>query len=93
MAYPLELSFKVLGFAPQIFLRDAEGNTLFYVRQKLFKFREEIEVFADADKAAHLFNINADKIIDFSARYHFSLPNDGERFGSVKRHGMRSIWR
>jgi hypothetical protein len=39
-----------------------------------------------------LYTIAADRIIDFSARYNFKKP-DGLALGSVKRHGMRSLWR
>ena len=37
-------------------------------------------------------SIQADRIIDWSARYHFTAA-DGSALGSVGRKGMRSIWR
>ncbi len=38
-----------------------------------------------------LFEINADRIIDFSANYHFTAA-DGSDWGAVRRRGMRSLW-
>lgn len=92
MNYPLELSFKVLALASQIYIRDAEGNLNGYVKQKLLKLKEDINVFADENQTQHLFNIKADRVIDFSARYSFS-DNQGRFLGAIKRQGMRSLWR
>ncbi|MCP4602297.1 MAG: hypothetical protein GY847_17565 [Proteobacteria bacterium] len=36
------------------------------------KLREEVTVFADPDQNRPLYKINADRVIDFSARYHFT---------------------
>jgi hypothetical protein len=91
--YPLKLSFKLIAMAPQIYVRDANGNNLMYVKQKLLKLKEDIGVYTDQSKSQQLFNINADRVIDWSARYHFTSKFNGKRFGSVKREGMRSLWR
>ena len=48
MQYPLELKFKVLALAPQISVTDAGGQQIFYVKQKLFKLKEAVTVFARA---------------------------------------------
>ncbi|MCB1033958.1 MAG: hypothetical protein KDD47_09015 [Acidobacteria bacterium] len=92
MDYPLTMSFKILALAPQVYLRDSSGTPLLYVRQKLLKLKEKIQVFRDDSKTTQLFEINADRVIDFSARYHFSDPN-GNSVGSIKRRGARSLWR
>lgn len=92
MNYPIELSFKLLALASQIYVRDAQGNLVFYVKQKLFKLKEAITVFADEGQTQPLYTINADRVLDFSARYHFAVMN-GAPFGSVKRQGMKSIWK
>lgn len=92
MQYPLELNFKVLALAPQISVTDAQGTQIFYVKQKLFKLKEAVTVFADREQTRPLYNINADRIIDFSAQYHFT-DQSGMPLGSVKRDGMKSLWR
>lgn len=92
MNYPLELSFKLIAIASQIFIRDANGELLGYVKQKLFKLKEDINIFADESQTRHLYNIKADRVIDFSAKYNFT-DAAGNHLGSIKRQGMRSLWR
>ncbi|AUT03944.1 hypothetical protein CLI64_28140 [Nostoc sp. CENA543] len=92
MQYPLELTFKLWAFAPQISVVDSQGNLAFYVKQKLFKLKEAITIFADAEQTRPLYYIKADRIIDFSARYDFTDSN-GTYVGAVKRRGLKSIWK
>jgi hypothetical protein len=92
LKYPLELSFKLLAIASQIYIRDANGQLLGYVKQKLFKLKEDINIFADESQTRHLYNIKADRVLDFSAKYNFT-DAAGNNLGSIKRQGMRSIWR
>lgn len=92
MNYPLQVSFKILAIAQQLSIRDATENLVFYVKQKAFKLKEAVTVFADAEQTRPLYQINADKVLDFSARYHFR-DNSGNSIGSVKRQGMKSIWK
>ncbi|MEM8804614.1 MAG: hypothetical protein AAGF01_01015 [Cyanobacteria bacterium P01_G01_bin.38] len=91
MKYPLELKFK-WSFAPQIAITDSSGQLRFFVRQKLFKLKEAIGVFADEKRTQLCYEIKADRIIDFSARYNFS-DTTGKNIGAVKRRGWRSIWK
>mgnify|MGYP005997522405 FL=1 len=92
MNYPLNLSFKVVALAPQIFVNDAAGSPVCYVKQKLFKFKEDIQVFSDNSKTRQIASIKANKVIDWSARYFFN-DSEGNAIGSVGRQGMKSIWR
>ncbi|MBT8036422.1 MAG: hypothetical protein KJO21_02650 [Verrucomicrobiae bacterium] len=92
MNYPLNLSFKVIAIAPQIFVNDSQGSPICFVKQKLFKLREDIQVFSDPQKSRQIASIKANKVIDWSARYFFT-DDDGHDIGSVGRQGMRSIWR
>lgn len=92
MRYPLTLRFKVLAIATQIYVTDAAGDTVFYVKQKLFKLKEDIRVFGDEDQARERFSIRADRVIDFSASYAFT-DAAGRPLGAIKRQGMRSFWK
>ena len=92
MQYPLTLTFKLWSLAPQLALQDATGETVFCIRQKLFKLKEVIGVFADLQRTQLKYEIKADRIIDFSARYNF-VDNNGKTIGAVKRRGMKSLWR
>lgn len=92
MNYPLEIKFKLLALAQQLSITDAGGGLIFYVKQKAFKLREAITVFADREQTRALYQISAEKILDFSGRYNFT-DGAGRHLGSVKRQGMRSIWK
>ncbi len=92
MQYPLRIKFKILAFAPQIFLEDAQGNSIAYIRQKIFKFREHVQVYTAKDRKQLLANIKTDKIIDWSARYTF-FDDSGVELGSIGRKGMKSLWK
>jgi hypothetical protein len=86
------MNFKILAIAPQIFVRDATGAEIMYVKQKLFKLKEAINIFSDQSQTNQLYSIKADRIIDFSARYNFS-NSQNLNIGAVKRKGMRSLWK
>lgn len=90
--YPLTLRFKLLAIAPQVKIEDANKQTILYVRQKALALREHVRVFADEAQQQHLFTIQADRILDWSANYRISTP-EGDSVGSVRRHGMRSLWK
>lgn len=92
MNYPLDLSFKLLALASQIYIRDANGNLLGYVKQKLFKLKEDINIFSDESQTRQLYNIKADRMLDFSAKYNFT-DSSGRFLGAIKRQGMRSLWK
>ncbi len=90
--YPLTLSFKVLALASQATVTDATGRTILYTKQKLFKFREHVEIWTDKSQGTRLADIKANQMIDWSARYH-STDAAGEAIGSVGRRGWRSMWK
>jgi hypothetical protein len=92
MRYPLSLSFKIMALSPQLSVHDADGQLRLYVKQKAFKLKEAVTVFADEAQTQPLFQLKADRVIDFRARYHFT-DAAGNYLASIKRQGARSIWR
>lgn len=90
--YPLQLSFKILAIARQLSVTDATGNLAFYVKQKAFKLKEAVTIFADVAQTIPLYTINADRVLDFSASYHFTDRNQAP-IGMVRRQGMKSLWK
>jgi hypothetical protein len=92
MDYPLQLSFKLMALTPQVYVRDAAGQLRMYVKQKMFKLKEDVTVFADEGQTQPLYRIKADRVIDFNARYNFFTAN-GQTLGSVRRRGARSLFR
>ena len=92
MQYPLNMSFKIFGLAPQIYVKDASGADVFYVKQKMFKLKEAVKVFRNKSRDELLYEIKADRILDFSAKYNFTDSN-GTALGAVGRKGMKSLFR
>ncbi len=92
MNYPLQLNFKILAIARQLSITDATGQLVGYVKQKAFKLKEAVTVFADAEQTNPLYTINADRVLDFSAHYRFA-DRQGMQLGGVKRQGMKSLWK
>lgn len=92
MNYPLQLSFKVLAIAQQVSVTDAGGNVIGFAKQKAFKLKEAVTVFADAGQTQPLYSIAADRMLDFSANYRFT-DKAGNPLGSIRRQGMKSFWK
>ena len=90
--FPLSLTFKIGTFANDFIVKDASDITISYVKQKMFKFIEDVSVFTDESQSTILYKINANKWIDFSATYLFTDSN-GNDIGRIARKGWASIWK
>lgn len=64
----------------------------FFVKQKAFKLKEDITVFTDESMTTPVLKIGARSWQDFSGTYDVSTP-DGQPIGSLKREGLRSIFK
>ena len=56
VAYPLTLTFKFLTISSFIRVVDASGQLVSYVKQRAFRLREDVTIFADEsvlDEAAY----------------------------------------
>ena len=92
MNFPLDLSFKTVALNPQVKVSDAAGNVVLYTKQKAFKLKESVTVFADVEQTRPLYNINADRVLDFNAKYNIA-DAWGNSIGAVARKGRKSLWR
>jgi len=92
LQFPIDFTFKLSTLANDFTATDANGNVIAYVRQKMFKLKEAIQIFTDESKSQVAYTINADKWIDFSAAYSFK-NTAGEELGKIARKGWRSIWK
>jgi len=55
MKYPLSLKFKLMALSPQVSVHDADGQLRMYVKQKAFKLKEKVTVFADEQQSTPLY--------------------------------------
>lgn len=91
--YTLRKKFlKLLGSAFYIYGPDQE-TVLFYIEQKPFKLREEINVYSGEDKHELLLQIRARNIIDFNGVYEVIDPTLNQKVGALKREGWKSMLR
>jgi len=90
--FPLSFEFKISSLANDFTCRDAEGDTVAYVKQKLFKLKEDIQVFEDESKTNMIYRVRADKWLDWSTAYQFT-DSDGTVIGKIARKGWASLWK
>lgn len=92
LQYPLFLKFKISTLSSDFTITDNNGNSLAYVRQKMFKLKEDVVVFSNESRTQENFRIKANQWIDFNASYGIT-DNSGRNLGKIARKGMRSIWK
>ena len=92
MNFPLELNFKKVALNPQVKVTDAAGRVVLYTKQKAFKLKEAVTVFADVEQTRPLYTINADRVLDFNAKFNIADAS-GRPLGAVARRGRKSLWR
>ncbi len=92
LQFPLSLQFKISTMSNDFTARDFGGKVVAYVKQKMFKLKEDILIFSDESQTEQIYRIKADKWLDFSAAYAF-FDKDGKEFGKITRKGWASIWK
>lgn len=80
-------------FGREFRLFGPEGNLRFFVKQKAFKLKEEITVFADEGQTRPMLRIKARSIMDVSATYDVTDAASGQRIGALRRAGLKSMLR
>ena len=91
--FPIQLTFKISTLSNDFTAKDKHGVTLAYVKQKMFKLKEDIQVYADENKSSLLYRIRANKWIDFSAAYEITDEQAHSPIGRIARKGWASIWK
>lgn len=89
--YLIRRRFFVL-FGAKFDIYDAAGQQIGFSKQKAFKLKEDIRVFPNEMSETPFLRIQARNIIDFSAAYDVT-GSAGERLGTWKRKGWKSLFR
>lgn len=92
LQFPIDLKFKISSFSNDFTATDSNGQIVAYVRQKMFKLKEDIEIFDSEARATLNYRIKADRWLDFSAAYAF-YNKSGFPIGRIVRKGWRSLWK
>jgi len=83
--------FKLFGSVFHIY--DPNGQIAFYSKQKAFKLKEDIRLYAGEDMRKELLLIQARQIIDFSAAYDVIDSTSNMKVGALRRKGIKSIFK
>lgn len=92
LKFPIDFTFNVTTLSNDFSAKDATGRTVAYVRQKMFKLKEDIRIYDSEAKTNQTHSIKADKWIDFSAAYSMK-DAQGKEIGKIARKGWASIWK
>jgi len=90
--FPVQFLFKISTLSNDFTATDANGSVIAYVKQKMFKLKEDIIIYSDDTKLKLNYRIKADKWLDFSAAYSLKDKNDKD-IGKITRKGWASIWK
>ena len=92
LQFPLNFTFRITTLSNDFVAQDVNGNTVAYVRQKMLKLLEEVQVFNNESRSEVNYIIRANRWLDFSATYTFS-NRMGYEIGRIVRKGWASLWK
>ena len=90
--YAKKKLLKLFGGEVRIY-DESRTNLLFFVKQKAFKLKEDITVFADESQSRPLLKIQARSILDFGATYDVTDVVTNQKVGAIRRKLLKSILR
>jgi len=89
--YPLTLTFKFLTISSYIRVVDATGQLVSYAKQRAFRLKEDVTIYADEAQTQPLYHVKANQIFDIGATYRVSTA-DERSLGALRQRGMRTLW-
>lgn len=89
--YPLTMTFSFLALGQTVRVTDATARLVLYVKQRAFRLRAEVTVYADEAQTEPVYRIQGDRMVG-SVRFRVSAP-DGRILGSVQRQWGSFLWR
>lgn len=90
--YPLTFAFERFSFGRKIHVIDALEQPVLYIKQRALALKEVVDIYGATDKNPRLFQIKADRVIDYAAHYSITTASNTV-MGTIVRHGMRSRWK
>ena len=78
-------------FGGAYWFKDLEGNVIAYSKQKRFKLKEDIVLYADLECTQPLLQVKARQMMDLAATYDVIDLTTNQHIGSVKSKFLKSI--
>lgn len=89
--FPLNIKFHIATLSNDFSVTDANDSPIFYVREKMFSFRDVIKVYKDSSKKEELFQLRSNKLIDFQQTFTITDAK-GNVIGKARRKTLKSFW-
>ena len=80
-------------FGAKFHVYNTTGELILFSKQKAFKLKEDIRVFADESMDVERLVIKARQVVDFSAAYDVVDPSENRKIGALRRKGWKSLVR
>ena len=87
------LNRQVFALTGKVRILSPSGYLCCYAEQKMFRWREDIRVYADSEKHSGLLIIQARQVFDFAASYDVFDSRSTMDVGALRRRGFQSIVR
>jgi len=87
------LKRQVFALTGKLRFYNPQGQVVIYVEQKMFRLREDIRIYGDESKSQEILLIQARSIIDFNTAYDVVDTASGQKVGTLRRRGWRSMTR
>lgn len=84
---------KIFSLVPQFRFVDLNGNSLAFLRKKVFTWKDEVRVFTDESQTMELLYIKARKIIDWGTAFDVTDSINHQKVGALKRRAWKSLLR
>lgn len=93
LTYPLTATFRIVTLSPELQVKNASGELVLQIKQKLLTLREDTTAYQDVNKTIPVYRMKADRISGFWAVHNFWRSRDESYMGGIRANGLRSIWR
>ncbi len=87
------LKRQVFALTGKFRFYDPSGKLVMFSEQKMFRWKEDIRVYADEAKTQEALAIKARQIIDFSAAFDVIDSASNQKVGALRRRGLASLLR
>ncbi|MEM9883094.1 MAG: hypothetical protein AAF800_09285 [Planctomycetota bacterium] len=80
-------------FGASFHIFDPDGNVVLFSKQKAFKLKEDIRIYADESMVDEVLTIRTGSIWDLAGTYDVFDPTTNETVGALKRKGLKSMFK
>jgi hypothetical protein len=72
---------------------DPQGHVVLFSKMKGFRLREDIRLYTGEDMTEEVLTISTRQVIDFAGAYDVYDSESGEKIGTLRRKGLKSMFR